>query len=170
VSMTEIGAAAGITGSGIYRHFDSKSAILVALFDAVIDELRTEERRIVDGTADLARALRLLVDGQVDFVVRKRHLAQVYYNEIRNLPDDDQVRLRRKQRLYVEEWVHITAELRPDLDDAVVRATVHAAIGAVQSVLFHNVGLPDDRLRTTLTTAACAVLEIPASSDADATP
>ena len=32
VSMADIGAAAGITGSGIYRHFASKSALLVALW------------------------------------------------------------------------------------------------------------------------------------------
>jgi AcrR family transcriptional regulator len=37
VSMADIGAAAGITGSGIYRHFASKSALLVALFDQAID-------------------------------------------------------------------------------------------------------------------------------------
>jgi AcrR family transcriptional regulator len=39
VSIAEIGAAAGITGSGIYRHFDSKSSVLVDLFDRVIDGL-----------------------------------------------------------------------------------------------------------------------------------
>lgn len=33
VGMAEIGAEAGIVGSGIYRHFPSKEAILVALLD-----------------------------------------------------------------------------------------------------------------------------------------
>jgi AcrR family transcriptional regulator len=33
VSLADIGAAAGIVGSGVYRHFASKAAILVALFD-----------------------------------------------------------------------------------------------------------------------------------------
>src|SRR5690349_2366764 len=31
ISMADIGAEAGIVGSGIYRHFDSKTAILVAM-------------------------------------------------------------------------------------------------------------------------------------------
>lgn len=44
VSMADIGAVAGITGAGIYRHFDSKSAVLVALFDRVIDGLVREEQ------------------------------------------------------------------------------------------------------------------------------
>ena len=31
ISMADIGAEAGIVGSGVYRHFDSKTAILVAI-------------------------------------------------------------------------------------------------------------------------------------------
>jgi AcrR family transcriptional regulator len=158
VSLADIGTEAGITGPGVYRHFDSKAAILVALFDDVIDGLRSQEREILDSTTDLAEALDQLIAGQLGFVVGKRQLAQVYYNEIRNLPEKDQVRLRRKQRLYLEEWVHLVGELDPESDDAAVRARVHAAIGAIQSTLFHNVGLPEDRLRTVLARAARAVL------------
>ncbi|MGU3497777.1 TetR/AcrR family transcriptional regulator [Mycobacterium sp. C31M] len=160
VSIADIGAAAGITGSGVYRHFDSKSAILVALFDRVIDNLLDDERRILETTTDLADALKRLIAGQIEFVVGDLHLAQVYYNEINNLPEDDQRRLRRKQRLYLEEWVHLVDELRPDLTDTDARTIVHAAIGAVQSPLFHNSGLAEDRLRTLLTDAARSILGV----------
>jgi AcrR family transcriptional regulator len=158
VSIAEIGAAAGITGSGVYRHFDSKSAVLVALFDRVIDELLRDEQEILNATDDLGQALDLLIAGQVEFVVADRELAQVYYNEINNLPEEDSRRLRRKQRLYLEEWVHLVNELRVDLTDAEARTVVHAVIGAIQSPLFHNTGLPEDRLRVLLTDAARAVL------------
>ncbi|MGE4023736.1 MAG: TetR/AcrR family transcriptional regulator [Mycolicibacterium sp.] len=158
VSIAEIGAAAGITGSGIYRHFDSKSAVLVALFDRVIDELLSDEQRILDTVSDLRSALDALITGQVDFVVDDRRLAQVYYNEINNLPEEDRRRLRRKQRLYLEEWVHLVGELRADLTDAEARTVVHAVIGAIQSPLFHNTGLPEARLRVLLRDAARAVL------------
>lgn len=160
VSIAEIGAAAGITGSGVYRHFDSKSAVLVALFDQAIDDLLRDEQEILQTTDDLTRALDRLIAGQVEFVVRERELAQVYHNEINNLPEDDQRRLRRKQRLYLEEWVHLVDELRADLNDAEARTAVHAAIGAIQSTLFHGVGLAEDRLRLLLTEAARAVLDI----------
>ncbi|MDA3629637.1 TetR/AcrR family transcriptional regulator [Saccharopolyspora oryzae] len=162
VSMADIGAAAGITGSGIYRHFESKSAMLVALFDRVIDGLLRDEERIVHEVTDLEQVLDELIAGQVEFVVADRELAQVYHNEIQNLPEEDRRRLRRKQRLYLEEWVHLLAELRPGLSDAEARAVVHAAIGAIQSMLFHNTGLPEDRQRTLLTEAAKAVLACPA--------
>jgi AcrR family transcriptional regulator len=160
VSMAEIGSAAGITGSGVYRHFDSKSAVLVALFDRVIDDLLRDEEQILDTTSDLAQALDRLIAGQVEFVVSDRELARVYYNEINNVPDEDRRRLRRKQRMYLEEWVHLVDELRDDLSDADARTAVHAAIGAIQSTLFHGVGLAEDRLRVLLTDAARAVLGI----------
>ena len=160
VSMTDIGTEAGITGSAIYRHFDSKAAILVALFEGVIDQLLSDEKAIVDREPDLAQAVTRLIDGQVEFVVGNRAIAQVYHNEINNLPEEDRRRLRRKQRLYLEEWVHLLDELRDDLGDPECRAVVHAAIGAIQSSLFHTVGLPDDRLRALLTGAARAVLGV----------
>jgi AcrR family transcriptional regulator len=158
VSIAEIGAAAGITGSGIYRHFDSKSAVLVALFDRVIDDLLRDEQEILRSTTDLKVALDLLIAGQVEFVVADRKLAQVYYIEINNLPEDDRRRLRRKQRLYLEEWVHLVTELRDELSDTDARAVVHAAIGAIQSTVFHNTGVDAERLRTLLTEAARSIL------------
>lgn len=160
VSMADIGAAAGITGSAIYRHFDSKSAVLVELFDSAIDRLLEEAERTLNGGVGLEQALRELVEGQIEFVVGKREVAQVYHNEIHNLPEDDRRRLRRKQRLYIEEWVHLVDELRSDLDDGEARAVVHAAIGAIQSSLFHSVGLPIDRLRQILADSALAVLGV----------
>jgi AcrR family transcriptional regulator len=158
VSMADIGTEAGITGSGIYRHFDGKAAILVALFDGVIDDLRLQERDILARSTDRRQALEELIAGQVELVVGNRQLAQVYHNEIHNLPEEDRSRLRRKQRLYLEEWVHLVGELQPSLDDAQARTLVHAAIGAIQSPLFHNVGLPEERLRPALSQAARAVL------------
>jgi AcrR family transcriptional regulator len=157
--MAEIGSAAGITGSGIYRHFDSKSAVLVALFDRVIDELLRDEQRILDSVSDIESALERLIAGQVEFVVGDRELAQVYYSEINNLPEEDRRRLRRKQRLYLEEWVHLVDE-RSGFTDAEARTVVHAVIGAIQSPLFHNTGLPEDRVRVLLTDAARAILGI----------
>lgn len=160
VSMADIGSAAGITGSGIYRHFASKSALLVALFDRAIDSLLDEERKVVQDTSDLRTALWRLVADQVDFVVTDRELAQVYHREINNLPGEDRRRIRRKQRLYLEEWVHLLTELRAGLTDTEARITVHAAIGAIQSTLLHNSGRADDHLRQLLAGAAWAVLAI----------
>jgi AcrR family transcriptional regulator len=158
VSMADIGAAAGITGSGIYRHFDSKSAILVVLLDQVVDDLNEEESAIVGRITEPKELLRELVRTHVGFVVHRREFAKVYYSEIDNLPVEDGARLRRKQRLYLEEWVHPLIELRHDLDEAEARTLVHAAVGSIQSALFHRAGLDRDRLSARLQQAAEAVL------------
>lgn len=159
VSMADIGERAGITGSAIYRHFESKAAILVELFEQVIDNLLEEGRAIVERTTDLRQALALLIEGQVEFVVARRSLAQVYHSEIHNLPQEDQVRLRRKQRLYIEEWVHVLGEMNPTEDEAVTRTLANTAIGAIQSALFHQVSIPEEELRSILRQSAeCIVL------------
>ena len=159
VSMEDIGGAVGITASAIYRHYDSKIAVLTAMFDRVIDQLLSEGQRFAGHPdAEPLDALRQLVDGQIAFVVDDRDIAQVYYREIANLPEADRRRLRRKQRLYLEDWVHLLTELRPGLDDAVARTIVHCAIGAIQSTLQHSAGLPEDRLRDLLRRSALAVL------------
>jgi AcrR family transcriptional regulator len=159
VSMEDIGGAVGITASAIYRHYDSKTAVLVAMFDRVIDRLLGQGQRLAaDRQADPREALRQLIDGQIDFVVDDRDVAQVYFREIANLPEDDRRSLRRKQRLYLEEWVHLLTELRPGLDDAAARTLVHCAIGVIQSTLQHSAGLPEKRLRALLRQSAIAVL------------
>ncbi|MGI8448837.1 MAG: TetR/AcrR family transcriptional regulator, partial [Streptosporangiaceae bacterium] len=154
VAMADIGAAAGITGSAIYRHFDAKSAVLVAMFDHVIDDLSREASDIVAAGEDALATLRGLIQTQVTFVLRDRTLAQVYHNEVANLPEEDRHRLRRKQRLYIEEWVHVLAQLRTDAGDATVRALVHASVGAIQSVLFYQSGLADDQLAALMSSVA----------------
>jgi AcrR family transcriptional regulator len=161
VAMSDIGAAAGIVGSGIYRHFDGKSAVLVALFDRVIDDLTRGSAEILARGLDPSQTLTQLVDAHVRIVLEDRTLMRVYHSEIASLPAEDSHRLRRKQRLYIEEWVHVLALLRPEADDAALRSLVHAAIGAVQSTLFYSSGLPGERLAALMAAAARATLFVP---------
>ncbi len=158
VAMTDIGAAAGITGSGIYRHFEGKSDVLVTMFDRVIDDLSAGAAHIAGSAAGPLDALRALIRGQLSFVVADRTLAQVYYYEIANLPPGDRQRLRRKQRLYLDEWVRQLALLEPGTPDATLRARVHAAIGAIQSVLQYRSGLAAPELAALIAGTAEVVL------------
>jgi len=161
VGMADIGAAAGIVGSGIYRHFPSKSAVLAALLGKVMDNLEAAAAGIAAGYTDDRETLTALVRHHVQVTIADRPLMSVYHGETHNLAEDDLRRLRRMQRHYVEEWVSVVAPLRPDLADAEVRLTVHAAIGAIQSILFHNSGLPSERLAELLETAAHGCLGVP---------
>nr|WP_243741808.1 TetR/AcrR family transcriptional regulator [Actinomycetospora succinea] len=146
VGMADIGAAAGIVGSGIYRHFDSKAALLSALLEQLMDEMERSAAQAVASADGDREAIGRLVAVHVRFAIEERRLLQVYYREAHHLPEDDLRRLRRAQRHYVEEWVIALAPLRKDLSDAELRVVVHAALGTTQAVLFHHSGLAADRL------------------------
>ena len=153
--MADIGAAAGIVGPAIYRHFDGKSAVLVAMFDHVIDDLTHEASEILSPRAATPRprcaASSRRRSGSCSATARWRRSTTT---RSPTSPEEDRHRLRRKQRLYIEEWVHVLAQLRPDASDATVRALVHASVGAIQSVLFYSSGLPDDQLAALMSSVA----------------
>ena len=146
ISMADIGAEAGIVGSGVYRHFDSKTAILVAMADRVMDRLMARSAQIIAAAPGDLEALSELVRDHIAVAQTHRDALAVYHREVRTLPEDERRRLSRLQRHYIEEWVHLLAPLRPDLADGEVRLAVHAAIGAIQSTLFFRSGLADQRL------------------------
>jgi AcrR family transcriptional regulator len=154
ISMADIGAAAGIVGSGVYRHFGSKTAILVAMADRVMDRLMSGAAEIISSSPDDRQSLSRLVRDQIEVALTDRDALAVYHREVRTLPEGERRRLSRAQRHYIEEWVHLLAPLRPDLADGEVRLAVHAAIGAIQSTLFFRSGLAHDRLTELLTVMA----------------
>ena len=146
ISLADIGAEAGIVGSGVYRHFDSKTAILVAMADRVMDRLMDRSAEIIAAGLDERTSLILLIRDHIAVALTDRDALAVYHREVRTLPAEERRRLSRAQRHYIEEWVHLLAPLRPDLADGEVRLAVHAAIGAIQSTLFFRSGLADERL------------------------
>lgn len=160
VAMTDIGAQAGIVGSGVYRHFPNKEAILVALLDHVMRRLQSGAAEIIDRGLDPATTLSLLVRDHIAVAIEDRAVLAVYHREAHNLPEEDRRRLRRAQRHYIEEWVHVLAPLRHDLADGELRLAVHAAIGAIQSTLFFRSGLAPERLTALLDEMAHACLGV----------
>jgi AcrR family transcriptional regulator len=165
ISMADIGADAGIVGSGVYRHFGSKTAILVAMADRVMDRLMTRAAEIAAASADERQCLSLLVRDQIEVALTDRDVLAVYHREVRTLPEDERRRISRLQRDYIEEWVHQLAPLRPELADSEVRLAVHAAIGAIQSTLFYRTGIADQRLAGLLDVMAHACLGITPAPD-----
>ena len=111
ISMADIGAKAGIVGSGIYRHFDSKTAILVAMADRVMDRLMTRAAEIIAAGLGERESLTLLVRDHIAVALTDHDALAVYHREVRTLPEEERRRLSRSQRHYIEEWVHLLAPL-----------------------------------------------------------
>ena len=166
--MDDIGDAVGLTGPALYRHFASKEALLVAVFDQVIEEWTDRIREVVSQAPDPASALRAIVRLHVEFAIEHRENLAVWRQEFQNVPEADRWRLRRSQRLYVEEWVHLVHELRPEFSDTELRAAVHAAIGLLQSPSDFQGGLDTEAAVNLLMSMALAALEHASSKPVDA--
>ena len=94
ISMADIGAEAGIVGSGIYRHFDSKTSILVAMLDQVMDRIAAGAADILASRGSDAVMLSELVRDHIVVAIEDREVLAVYHREVHTLPEEDRRRLR----------------------------------------------------------------------------
>ncbi|MFD0154490.1 SACE_7040 family transcriptional regulator [Streptomyces sp. NPDC055721] len=134
VGVDEIGAAVGISGPGLYRHFPGKDAMLAELLVGISERLLTGGRiRVGETTGDPEAVLASLVDGHIDFALDDRPLITLHDRELDRLKDEDRKRVRQLQRQYVELWVPVVRELYPAVGEAEVRTTVHAVFGLLNS-------------------------------------
>jgi AcrR family transcriptional regulator len=158
VGIDDIGAAAGISGPGVYRHFPSKQALLESLCDRAMTRMLDGARRIRAAHEDPVVALEALVDLHVEFAVTHRPLLGVWAREQRALSDDVRRSLRRRQREYERVWREAAAPLRTDLDEAEVSVVVVAVLALLNATALAEVKVPADRLTPLLRRTALAAL------------
>jgi AcrR family transcriptional regulator len=133
VSVGDLGAACGVSGPAIYRHFASKDAMLAEMLVSISEELLGVGRERASAAGDASGALRALVEWHVDFALHNKPLIVVQDRDWSSLPADAQERVRTLQREYVELWVATLQQVRPGLDADRGHAMVHAAFGLVNS-------------------------------------
>ena len=158
VGIDDIGAAAGISGPGVYRHFPSKSAILEALCDRAMDTMLEGAREIPAAHDDPSVALEALVDLHVDFAVGRRTLLGVWMREQRALSDDVRRSLRRRLRAYEQPWREVLARLRDDLAPDEITVAVTATLSMLNTAAIVDVEVPTDRLARLLRRMALSAL------------
>lgn len=158
VGVDDIGTAAGISGPGVYRHFSGKSSLLVALFDSITERMLLGAEEIQKTDCPPAEMLDRLIAFHVATAVEERALVAVWLQDWRSLPDPDEQRIRRRQAEYVGIWLATLARVRPELAPAEAETVVQAAVGAMNSVAFHDTALPPEALEGLLADAARAVL------------
>ena len=157
--MDQIGAAAGITGPAIYRHFDSKAAILAAVFDGIIDAV-TEVPAEPPIDSGPAAQLAALVGVYARAVAARRRLMGVFVREVHHLPPEHQVRLDERQRVLVRQWRSLLSQVHPSWSAEVIRANVHGCFGMLNALGTFDSALPDDELARTLVQLARRMLEL----------
>lgn len=150
VGIDDIGATAGISGPGVYRHFRNKEDVLVAAYTRAGEQLAAGASRVLDTAASPREALEQLVESYVDFVMDNSQLVSVYISEVSSLTPERQAHVLRQQRAYIDDWVSLIAQVRPEVGAAEARAMVHAAIGIANGYIPGRIALPPERARALL--------------------
>jgi AcrR family transcriptional regulator len=157
--IDEIGEAAGISGPGVYRHFDNKSEVLAEVVRRAITRVVEGVAEVVGSSDDSWVVLRGLVDNMVRSVLADRSAWTVVVREQRHLEADAARTLGRAHRLHVEEWVHALADARPELSDGDIRVIVHGVLGVTAPFAVRpDAGLDEARLVELLTDTAMRIL------------
>lgn len=154
VGVDDIGAAAGISGPGVYRHFAGKQALLGQLCERAMS-------RMLDGAQEIVRrgeGLEALLDLHVRFAVDERALLGVWAREQRALDDDVRRSLRARQRAYEQVWRDVAAPLRPDLTAEEVALTVTATLALLNATALVDSGVPPQRRQLLLRRMALAAV------------
>lgn len=140
VSLDDLGAAVGVSGPAVYRHFAGKQAVLAALLvDAsagLLDGARAVLDERADGTAsipDARSALTALVAFHVAFAVENPDVIRVQSADLESLAETDRRTVRGLQRQYVELWVDVLEALHPGSARPLLRTRAHAAFGLMNS-------------------------------------
>jgi enoyl-CoA hydratase/carnithine racemase/AcrR family transcriptional regulator len=136
VTLDDIGGAVGISGPAVYRHFRSKEKLLGELLVDVSEQLLANATERVSRATSPVEALVALVDFHADFAVQNPALITVQSRELTSLAPEDQHRVRRLQRSYVEFWADaiVRAGRLERRDEAI--AAAHATFGLLNSTPF----------------------------------
>ncbi|TQS42057.1 TetR/AcrR family transcriptional regulator [Cryptosporangium phraense] len=140
VRLEDLGAAAGISGPAVYRHFPNKEALLVELLVGISDRLLRGGHAVVVAAGSPEAALRGLVDFHLDFALSEPELIGIHDRDLASLPPDALHRVRQTQRTYVELWVAVLCGVRPALAEDDARVAAHAVFGLLNSTPYSAVG------------------------------
>lgn len=151
VSVADLGAACGISGPALYKHFPSKQAMLAEMLTSISERLlAVGQSRVEAGAGDPVLALRGLVDWHLEFALGHRALIIVQDRDWESLPADAREQVRRLQRRYVGLWADQLRARDADLSAAAAHATAQAVFGLLNSTPRAGHGISDAELRTLL--------------------
>jgi AcrR family transcriptional regulator len=159
VSVADIGAACGVSGPALYKHFDSKDAILAELLVDISERLLEVGNERSASAPDPESALVALVDWHVEFALEHRALIVVQDRDWSSLPSAAREQVRSLQRQYVDLWAVRLRELHDAVDLDSGRAMAHAAFGLINSTP-HSGLLPDADMKALLSQMALAALGV----------
>ena len=133
VSLEELGAAVGVSGPAVYRHFANKQALLGAILVKVSERLLTGGQDVVAAGDSPTSRLEALIRFHVDFALTDADVIRVQDRDLASLSDQDRHTVRRLQREYVELWTAVLADIHPTRTESDLRVRAHACFGLINS-------------------------------------
>jgi len=155
VSVGDVGAACGISGPALYRHFASKDAMLAEMLVSISEELLTVATARANEAGSPEDALGALVAWHTDFALHHKPLIVVQDRDWDSLPDEAREKVRSLQLSYVDLWAQALRSLRPSLSVDEAHARAHATFGLLNSTP-RIAGLSDADLARVLSDMALA--------------
>jgi len=157
-SIDEIGAAAGVSGPAIYRHFESKQELLAASFMHSFDQRRLQFRNVLDGATTVEERLELIVRDTVENTLAERQVLTLYTRELRHLPRDMRAPVQRKQQELTNDWVKVVSHAYPHLSLTEARMAVMCVHNLIATLAFTDGGMEQDDLASMLVAMSIAAL------------
>jgi AcrR family transcriptional regulator len=149
--MDEIGAAAGITGPGVYRHFESKEQILATGIRSALSGWLERNRAILSGPGTPPEILDGLIANFIESLIADRWISAVIMRERHALAPDTRRWVDQAERRHIAAWAEALSRLRPDLPDREVRLMVHAGLWMCLCVAYYDSGVDPKREAAMLT-------------------
>jgi AcrR family transcriptional regulator len=145
----EIGAAAGMTGPSIYRHFATKDDLLVAAVLEAADKLAVGAATALHET-DAEKSLTMLCTSFVEVSLDDPELVCVFFYESRHLSKESRVSMDASANRYLAHYQRLVAELLPKVSDEEILIRVLAAWHMVAGMCTDLPDVPIELLRATL--------------------
>lgn len=139
-TIEDLGAACGISGPALYKHFASKDEVLARLLVGISEQLLEGGRGVVQAASGPGEAVRALVAFHADFATSEPDLIRVQDRDLANLSPEAARQVRSLQRAYVEVWVEALRRVRPGLGPEAARTEVHGLFGLLNSTPHSGAG------------------------------
>lgn len=138
--LADVGQAAGVTGPGVYSHFESKEALVDAALERAYHAAWLDLHAALDASATPGEALDRLLASYAGFAHRQPYLVASLVSD----PGGPTGDWRRRQREYVAEWDALLQADRPGLAPAVAQVLVRATLTSIGNLsrMRRQVGRP----------------------------
>ena len=134
VTTDDIGQAAGVSGPSIYRHFPSKTDLLVAAVARGSERRQASTNRALARAAGPREALDFLLRAYVDFALENSHLLGVLISELDQLPGQTRKHSLQVQCDFLAVWEHLLDQAAPGSDGRELKITIRAVLTLVDNV------------------------------------